>query len=70
MIRLLKQPQASLSIKLRLGSAALFAALLLLVYIYTAFILRYDPTLTDLGMRLQGSSPLIRWERTIWAVTC
>lgn len=57
MIRLLKQPQTSLSTKLRLGSAALFAALLLLVYIYTAFILRYDPTLTDLGMRLQGSSP-------------
>nr|WP_042200012.1 nickel transporter permease [Paenibacillus camerounensis] len=42
--------------KLQLGTAVLTAALLLFLYIYTAFVLRHDSTLTNLSIRLQGSS--------------
>ncbi|MBY0011203.1 nickel transporter permease [Paenibacillus typhae] len=56
MLRLLKETQTSLARKLQLGAAVIFATLLLLVYLYTAFVLRHDPTLTDLSIRLQGPS--------------
>ncbi|OMF97790.1 nickel ABC transporter permease subunit NikC [Paenibacillus sp. FSL R7-0273] len=42
--------------KVQLGTASLTAILLLFIYIYTAFVLRHDSTLTDLSIRLQGSS--------------
>ncbi|WP_086074558.1 nickel transporter permease [Paenibacillus camerounensis] len=56
MIRLFKQPQTAMRYKLQLGTAVLTAALLLFLYIYTAFVLRHDSTLTNLSIRLQGSS--------------
>lgn len=41
----------------QLFAAALFLAAIVAVSLYAAFVLRHDPTLTDLGGRLQGMSP-------------
>jgi len=51
-----KRIPASFRNKLRIGLVAAFGSLLLLSILYTALILRHDPTLTDLNIRLQGTS--------------
>ncbi|UQZ37681.1 nickel ABC transporter permease subunit NikC [Paenibacillus sp. PK3_47] len=47
---------AQLRKKLQISAVAVFGSLLLLVIAYSSVILRHDPSLTDLGNRLQGMS--------------
>ncbi|WP_249898402.1 nickel transporter permease [Paenibacillus sp. PK3_47] len=56
MIRPMNRMPAQLRKKLQISAVAVFGSLLLLVIAYSSVILRHDPSLTDLGNRLQGMS--------------